>query len=589
MAATSTLYLSANQAILLRAHKDRLAITGVVERAGDDVDAVARLHSLLLRFPLDRVNVVVDVVEEELVVESLPVVGARDLGALVARRLEQRRDRRQLSWAAPRRRFALPGLNRRAGERMPVRIGLLASDAPSQFWLQATIAIGARIDRVTSPGLLAAEVGNRIGRGEDGLLVTVGPAGIRQTLVADGVARFTRLAQLFDTAPRIDPILAECGRTLQYLLMNQVVRRDAIAEDRLRLWLVVDGIVDDRPPPPTLVVDSACSIKVRPVLATDLGAPRSDAPLPALLGAVPLWCDRRLPATVTRGYETAEARRPLVLARLQRTVLAAAGSLAAAAGVAMTTVEVLTLIDRNQSASATNALQRASEERLSQAIAQFPVGGPDMRRLVDADLALQARRLDPQAVLSPVAAALRTSPAIRIERLTWQRLPVPGDPAANGLGAGTAAGLGAGMAAGIEAPPGAAQGAAVDGGLATSGGAPVGDRAGVAGDDGRVPASSVDLLIEGGVRLPATKHEANRAARSFAEAVARGCGCEAAVVRPPYDPDTGTAFTSQVDSERAARAGIALGAGGKADGLADFTVRMRQPTPPGKRGRNHGA
>ena len=376
-----TLYLCDRQAILLREQRSRLTLAGAIGRGDDDRVAAAALRSLLARFPKDRLTVVVDSVDEELLVESLPPLGNRDLGELVARRLEHRRERRLLSWSAPRR-LTIPGWQRGATVRVPVRIGLLASDGGTAPWLQAVLAAGARIDRIASPALLAAPVAARLGRGRnDGLLVTVGPAGIRQTLVTDGVARFTRLAQLFDDGSDVGAILAECRRTLEYLLMNQLVRRDAIASGRLRLWLVADGIGQGGALPATLAVDSASSIALSAVNAADLGAPRSDRPLSGGVGGAVLWTDRRLAGALAGGYESAAARRPLLIARLQRAIVGGAAGLTVASAVALATVELIAAWNDEQPARATNEWQELAEQRLSAAVSRLPISGSEMRRL----------------------------------------------------------------------------------------------------------------------------------------------------------------------------------------------------------------
>ena len=512
-----TLYLCDRQAILLREQRSRLTLAGAIGRGDDDPVAAAALRSLLARFPKDRLTVVVDSVDEELLVESLPPLGSRDLGELVARRLEHRRERRLLSWSAPRR-LTIPGWQRGATVRVPVRIGLLASDGGTAPWLQAVLAAGARIDRIASPALLAAPVAARLGRGRnDGLLVTVGPAGIRQTLVTDGVARFTRLAQLFDDGSDVGAILAECRRTLEYLLMNQLVRRDAIASGRLRLWLVADGIGQGGALPATLAVDSASSIALSAVNAADLGAPRSDRPLSGGVGGAVLWTDRRLAGALAGGYESAAARRPLLIARLQRAIVGGAAGLTVASAVALATVELIAAWNDEQPARATNEWQELAEQRLSAAVSRLPISGSEMRRQVAADRALRERRIDLDALLQPIASAVESSPAIRLERLAWAR-PAP-QPEAPAL----------------------------------------------------LPA---EITIEASIRPPATKREANGAAERFVAALAVRCGCPAVLAKPPYDPDAASAFSGhgQLESSSAADAG-----GGRSEGKAGFIVRMQQP------------
>ena len=425
-----TLYLCDRQAILLREQRSRLTLAGAIGRGDDDRVAAAALRSLLARFPKDRLTVVVDSVDEELLVESLPPLGSRDLGELVARRLEHRRERRLLSWSAPRR-LTIPGWQRGATVRVPVRIGLLASDGGTAPWLQAVLAAGARIDRIASPALLAAPVAARLGRGRNnGLLVTVGPAGIRQTLVTDGVARFTRLAQLFDDGSDVGAILAECRRTLEYLLMNQLVRRDAIASGRLRLWLVADGIGQGGALPATLAVDSASSIALSAVNAADLGAPRSDRPAVGRRR----WC---------RALDRSPARRRAGRRLRKRRGAAATAHCALAAGDRRRCGRTDRRIGRGAGdRRADRGMERRAagtgNQRVARARRATVVGrsvavadsGSEMRRLVAADRALRERRIDLDALLQPIASAVESSPAIRLERLAWARpAPQPEAPA----------------------------------------------------------------------------------------------------------------------------------------------------------------
>ena len=71
-----TLYLCDRQAVLLREQRSRLTLAGIIGRGDDDRIAAAALRSLLARFPNDRLTVVVDSVDEELLVESLPPLGS---------------------------------------------------------------------------------------------------------------------------------------------------------------------------------------------------------------------------------------------------------------------------------------------------------------------------------------------------------------------------------------------------------------------------------------------------------------------------------------------------------------------------------
>lgn len=573
------IYLSGTHAVFLREMGSSLSLTTSIARSEDDANALERFKTHLDQYRGDEFVFIVDSVNEELVVEEVPRLRPRDLRAMMTRRVEQRtREKKLATWrAAPQHAFgevslrgvslgklfaarALPGApgghsNAAVGnaansgpDTVPVTMSLLGLDG-IQAWIDAAIAVNVRIADVVSPALLASTLAQRLGRGvRSGLIVTVTPAGLRQTLVIDGQTRFTRLARLADSGADGESIAAECTRTLQYLLMNQLLSRKWLEARQSKVWILSDGIVDAERLPSRLKADSAGEIEVRRLRADEGGARRFKGPLPHALGAAHLWADSRLLAGAGLGYATPAHRNQHVAARLARTIVATGLAFSTLGALALAGVELVAALDVQPTDPA--AERKAQEHReLAALLQRYAIPGTEMRRVVELDSRLRARALDPLLPLQGIARAMVETPEVRLERLSWQRAIA--SPLSVG-GAGPVA-IPAGPTGNTppgNALPGAplqslANGGLVDGAMAVSPPAIAPDSA-ANGADPADPAERVEFRIEARIDPLRGKASANASARRFADSLARQCNCTVELSTPPFDPSATTGFSADL-------------------------------------------
>lgn len=538
-AAPHYLYLSSGGLIALRDEAGELRLSGRFERpagAGADdpaapgttpewADGFARLLETHRR---DRYVWLVDTVDEELQLEQLPRVRGGDLRKLTARRLEQRfRGKNLATWrpgaAAARRgwRAWLPA----AGETMPVLLAALGGEQLMQPWLSIAERAKVAIEGIQSPALLARSLAQRIAPAPTGLLVSLHPAGLRQTLLVDGGVRFTRLAAI-GAAPGIDAVRLECERALQYLLMTQVVSRPLLTGPDFRLWLVTDGIPEASRMPSSLQIDNSTRLSVGLIDAAAFGAPEIDGQDPAL-GAVAMWLQPALWQQRNDGYAVPRIRLHAQIAQRRRWML---GSAQAALVIALAGNAAVEMIDRfgGEDARLLTQLQaeRRERDRLQQQVADDTISGAEMRRVVELDAALRERTIDAGALLTRIARALAADDSLQLRRITWSRNELS-DGGTDRAGAAvpvavaTSAPLpsmpfGSAPAAPATAP---AMAAATDDGARA--------HARIIGEFDQVPA----ML------------EANRRVEAFARRLAAHCGCDATVRRLPYDPEPTQAYS----------------------------------------------
>lgn len=549
------IHLTGANALFLRERGSTLSIEASITRVGDgDEDALGRFRHQLRRFPTDDFVFVVDSVNEELAAETVPRLRASDLKAMMLRRVDQRaRERKLATWRTTTRRMPWPAraLAPEGGAEpgtTSVVMGVLGTDG-IQPWLDAAIGAQARIADVLSPALLAGGVVRRLRRdAPNGLLAMVTPAGLRQTLIIDGQVRFTRLARLGEAGADSASIASECTRTMQYLLMNQVLPRTMLARHATRVWMVTDGVVDPQALPQKLKADSASEIDVRHVRADELGARRVRGAVPLGLGSAHLLADSRLFTAAGRGYGTTSLRNHHLAAKLARAIVGTGLACATAGALALGGVELVAAIDV-QPADPMAARRMQAHRELLELLQRHPVPGSEMRRIVELDRRLRERALDPLVPLQRIASALQEHPGVRLERLSWSRgaestgadaaaaAPAPGPglaaDAGNALpGAGTLQG---GGVAGALQGPGPSSGAIA---------APSGP--GVDGTAGADASADVDFRIEARIDPLGRKVAANDTARRFVASLSRHCACSVALQTPPFDPSSASGFSADL-------------------------------------------
>lgn len=562
------IHLNARGAVAMRPVRGGLQITGRFGRAADALTAPDGAEALFARWPRDRFVLVVDSVDEELHLDEIPALRGRDRQRMIGRRIAQRFRERRLA----------TGLVMQSNERRPQgwrewirrgssRLSLLLAGIPIDTDLQAWTGLArisrARIGGVYSPALLADEVARRIGGSPSGLLLTVQPAGVRQTLLIDGHPRFTRLAIVAGTTIDSRTISGEVSRVIQYLLMNQLISRDLMRERGIGVWLVDDGIADPTALPTDLTVDNASSVAVHRMASSQLGgrAILDEQGAPLAVGdpiwGLALWAQTSLIAGAGAGYANDDIRDVDGGIRLRRQAI---GVGAGALATSLLTYGAVMVLEAGNVAGARSSLSRAEIAEgatLRDTMQRWPVSGLEMGQVVEIAGRLRERGADPRRLFGQVARALESDAELRLVSLGWSRTASGGgQPTGSSSGPSPASmgGPGNGLP-GLPGGPATGAGPAGPGGATRSstleklpplGTMPVGPAAGVvpAGGDGRL---TVRIRAELPQRV--SKAGANQRAEAFAESLARACRCDARVTVPPFNPEPAASFSADLQLE----------------------------------------
>ncbi len=565
MATAHYLHFNARGAVAMRPSRRGLEITGRFGRSAEGGIAPDGAAELFRRWRGDRFTLLVDSVDEELHLDEIPKLRAGDRQRMLGRRIAQRfRDRRlatALLLDAGERRWGWRSLTGAGAGRTPILIAGIPIDADLQAWTALARTERIRIGGVHSPALLSHQLAKRIGGAPSGLLLTVQPAGIRQTLLIDGQPRFTRLAVLPGAHIDAKAICAEVARVVQYLLMSQLISRDLMREGRIGIWVVTDGIADAEALPQELVVDNSSAIEVHSMSAARLGGPLlhdgSDDGLPAgdPVAGLSLWSQPLLAARTGAGYANREIREADRDVALRRQALGiGAGALVSSLCV----YGAVAAIEQGARSSPADPLTRAElSERASlrEAMGRWPVAGTEMAQVVAVEARLRDRAVEPDRLLAQVAQALSTGSDLRLVSLAWSRGrtdprgPSSG-PALSGGGNGLPGVTGLST---LDRPPGV--GGPVDAsagqpklpplGSTPLGAPPLGASRSGPGD---APAGAADELLTVRIRAEigsrVSKAGANRRADAFARAIGDACRCDATVSVPPYNAEPATGFSA---------------------------------------------
>jgi len=476
----------------------------------------------------DRFRVLVDSVDEEVETDELPRVQGRDRVKVLNRRLRQRfRDAALTTWIAPGRpeSSALKRAWRARADAAPAgaagaaectMMAALRQRNPMALWIEAAVGAGARISSIESPTLRAPSLLRRLGPRPTALLVSVQPAGLRETLVQDGEIRFTRLLPLATPVPW-SQVASELVRTLRFLMMSRASLRALIQAGSFPVHLLTEGI--DAPPgarafPASLPLDGDI---VAPIVALDAPALRmppvqrdAGSMAPPVLGALPALLRRRSPRM--RGqYARAAMRRNWRNARS----LASVWSLALISLVATVGANVWIAYALHDSVDPAIERQRliqiqtlgAQARELEQHLASLAARAPDMQGVIELADQLQSRHVDALATLQLVAGGLQDDASLTINDLWWE----PQRPL---------------VAAG---PPGTVA-------------HPQQPAAGAAGT-----ATTDSVVRLAGLVDPALSKElANRRVDELLARLRAACGCAGRVLELPYDPSMDVAYSNSL-------------------------------------------
>jgi hypothetical protein len=563
--APHVLYIGPHGVVGMRLRRRTWYVSGRFVAEGEVAAAQAAEFTTWLRgFPHDRFELIVDVLDEEQHADQLPKARGRDMALMIRRRLEQRFREAEFALATPldatadRRRRGpsteAPTAAPTAG--VPMLLSAIRSPAALSPWVPKLRETERPVSSMVSPALLAARVAKRIAPHASGMLVSVAPGGLRQTVIVGGRLRFSRLAAAIDGSS-LEAIRTELLRTAQYLQMAQTVPADTMRDGRFQLWLVTDGVADAARMPSTLTLDSGARMPVTPVSLAQLGAPALLAAdgSPAALGALALWLDPKLRRPMGAGYASRSLRRFEILARVRRLLWGTGGAALAAAAMALAGVELLALgtYGDPQYVEQRRTRDLAEQHRLRAVIGAHPLPGSELEALVRTAGVLQRRQVDAPVLLRTVSAAMTDDPDLRLTEIAWSRAM----PGAAGASAATASMSGQGLSGPGLSPVGMSPA----GPPSAPGGMPMLPPPGSglmpmpgAAAPGEPLAAPVDVVIRGTVAARRPKSEANALVQSLGDSLAARCDCTVEIRDWPYDRGPAVGWTEELKDGEAGRA-----------------------------------
>ncbi len=489
----------------------------------------------------DRFRVLIDSVDEEVETDELPRVYGSDRNKVLNRRLRQRfRDAALTTWIAPRKPDSAPWRRavRAGAPQAPTNAGectmmaALRQRNPMYLWIDAAVEAGARIGSIESPTLRAPALLHGLGTRPTALLVSVQPAGMRETLVQDGEIRFTRLLPLAAPAPW-SHVASELDRTVRFLMMSRASLRPRIQAGDFPVHLITEGIDDGPgvgPIPPKLQLDGDIVVPIVRLDAAALRLPRVRMPDDAIsvpvLGAVPALLRHR--AGSPRGdYTSLATRRNWRNARS----LASVWSFALLGLVATVGANVWIAYALHDSVDPAIERQRvvridaarSQARQLEQRLASMSARAPEMQGVIELADQLQSRHVNALATLQLIAAGLERDSALTINDLTWE--PQHSLTAANAPGAGTPGNASAGMPATTQKTLGAADAQQIPIATATTG---------------------TVVRLAGVVDATISKELANHKIDDLLARLREACGCTGTVLELPYNPSMDVAYSNSL-------------------------------------------
>jgi hypothetical protein len=406
------LYFTANRVVLYRWAHRKLAIESSF---ANNEEGAAAFVTHLAGLPHSLFYLLVDIVEEDFHQENIPFVRGRDRVALLGRKLAQRYRDTSLSLA-----LSL-GYERtqRRDERM--LLSAFTNNAQFQPWLEALREAEIPVVGVFSAALLAPAIAAKLGAKKAPLLlVTLQPAGLRQSYVENGKIRFSRLGPL-EANDAADPKRVaeafdrETTRVHQYLTATRVVAREAGAIDALLV----------APPGQKARVQAAVPNmpQVR-VNVIELGEAASAVGLrgyPEGSGAEALMLHLLAEHSPAEQY-AGESLRQFFRLRQVRKGLVAAGAVLGAAGLLWAGVLLTQYFGLQDQIGIDQQRARVATEsyaRVTAGFPQLPTTPENLRVTMQKYSALTKQTAPPERLVGDVAAVLDASPRIEIDRLQW--------------------------------------------------------------------------------------------------------------------------------------------------------------------------
>lgn len=441
MAQKRLLYFTATRVVLYRSAQHEL----VAESTFPNTEEGAHAFAAHLRgVPSSLFYVLVDIVEEDFHQENVPFVRGGDRRALMARKLAQRYRDTSLSLTL--------SLGYEKTQRRDERVlfSSFTNNAPFQPWLNALREQEAVIAGVYSVALLAPQLAARLRAKSDSLLVvTLQPAGLRQSYIEHGRIRFSRLGPLepeeASDANRIaDAFDRETTRVYQYLTAMRVLGQGAL----------VDALLI-APPGDKHRVESAgpnlTQINATVVDLSDAARAIGLRRYPAGAGAEVLFL-HLLAKHPPREQYAAEGLRQSYRLHQSRVGLVAGGAAICALALIYAGVQLAQLYGVEEQVRADRQRAQTATEAYGRVTAGFPrlPTTPDNLRVTMEKYALLAKQTaSPDRLIVDISRALDAATRIEVDRIEWEIGTNPKDRVRQG-GAARAAASSTGLAAGAR-------------------------------------------------------------------------------------------------------------------------------------------
>lgn len=447
------------------------------------IPSVPEFEQWLIERRHHRFDVLIDSVDEQQHLESLPALSLGDRHALIKRKLVQRF--RDTDFTT----YKLKAVRENGKRRLSVLFMALRGEEHFKPWLDLLTRHRVRVDSLVSPTLLTEALVERIKPGGSGLLVSLNPAGLRQTVVIDGRVRFSRLAALL--TDEAEEIQAEVTRTMQYLLMSQRLSRSDVQEKSFEVWMIDTGFDQQIGVPETLYIDQGASVTVRIVDPAHLG-------ISVLAGQTGLSLWLQMPRRLQiNDYRTHAISRFSRAAAVRKWLWGASAATAALGLVAVLSADWLIKTHLPDTTHQRELLAQYEQHgfELTDALDQYPVTADEMNATVQLAQQVRQRTVLPWRMLRAVGNVMPAQAGLRINYLGWAPVAASDDSAQLVSGDATEPGQGAGSLSG-----------------------------------------TTRITIAGSVDPTWMKQEANQTVSLLANRLSDACHCQAEEVQLPYDP-----------------------------------------------------
>lgn len=387
---------------------------------GNDEGSLASFADWLEACRGAHFTLLADCVEEGFQVETTPHTVGPDRRALIARK------QNQLFYGSPYATAISLGRERtgRRDERM--LFAALTRAALLEPWMERLRTADIVLTGITSPALLLSHLLRpQIRANQRLLVVTLTPAGLRQTLFEDGNLRFSRLATSAEshTAAWSTAIPFEVQKTYQYLVTQRVIARGSP---------IVTAVLVH--PKDVAAVRTACldSDAIRYLLldieeraqGCGLKAPPGDSDTTPLLLTIA--------ARQTGGPQFAPARDRLAwrwwLARRVTIACGLVGLCAALLFAGKTIVDTRELRQAISDIALDTQTRHLRYERLLATLPKLPVSLEGLQAGISGLERLDALAQGPNDALVKLSRALDRHPGVQIRRIEWSLAPEALDP-----------------------------------------------------------------------------------------------------------------------------------------------------------------